>query len=165
MKKLLVSTLLGLVAFASTAATVTVNVPANTMSNLMVSTTFPIKITGVIVTATTATNTSINLMDVSSSSLRRINPAYTNTISYATNLISLWTNYYGVTFTFTNVALVRVTNNAVAAVTNTVAPTVTLSSAASASTEVNGVSYYFNYGLWATNTTTAPAAVTITYSR
>ena len=87
------------------------------------------------------------------------NAAYITTTSYATNTYVLYTNYFGMTNSFTNTFLMDVTNT-VAASTNlwpiravTVLP-------ASATTTMYPVNYLFDYGMWVTNS--GANAVTIT---
>lgn len=165
MKKILAIGLLSVAAVFANAASVSMTIPGNTMTNLLSVNNGSLKVTQLILSAPTSGGVTIQAIDNSTNSVKRINPAYTNTLSYVTNLVTTWVNYFGVTNTMTNTALVDVTNNPVAAVTNTISPTITASTAGNTSTTFSGVSYYFNYGLWITNTSPSNAAVTVTYQQ
>jgi len=114
------------------------------------------------ITATTATNALVALIDAPTNSLSYVNSAYTNRLSYGTNYITSWTNFYGTVQSVTNIALVDVTN-IVTASTNTY-PTRIIAGAAANSTAVfSGVNYYFDQGVLVTNQGSGSATVVITY--
>lgn len=163
MKKLIIAFVLGLTLVAAQAASVVINIPANTMTNIISG---QASVTSFSLASTNATAVSAAAYDLTSSALRIINPAYTNRLAYLTNWSEIYTNYYGVIHTnsYTNV-LVTLTNNAVAAVTNTPAPVVTLSAAANSTTIADGVQYNFSRGIWVTNMSATAATLSVTYSR
>lgn len=147
-------------------ATVTLLVQPGTFTNLL-SVQGSAKVTQISVAATTATNTTVALVDCPTNQLTYVVPAYTNVLSYATNIVVSWTNYFGVVNYSTNTyALVRVTNS-VASVTNNYPIRSTISSLGGTTTTTTGVNYWFVNGLWVTNTSGSPgpAAVTITYQQ
>lgn len=166
MKKLtyLISSLL-LVGSLSYGATVSKTIPVAGFTNLL---TAPLsgstKITQIIVTATTTNNAYVTLVDTPTNSLVYTNPSYVTWGSYQTNYITTYTNYYGVTNAFTNIAMVDyyITN---AASTNPYPVRVTASALTNTSSIFDGVNYYFVNGVWATNTGVGAATVTITYQQ
>lgn len=135
----------------------------NTITNILSGASL---VTDVQLTAPTAGAVTVQAIDNVTNSLRMINPAYTNRLTYPTNLLDIYTNYYGVITTnaFTNVLYV-VTNNPVAAATNTIAPTFTIGASGNSSASYADVNYRFNYGLWVTNTSPSNATITITYQK
>jgi hypothetical protein len=116
-----------------------------------------------IVIAANSTNASALLIDSPTNSLTYINAAYSNTVSYATNYVSTSTNYYGVATSLTNIALVDVSNTLVPATTNNYPVRLGVATIAGTSAKYDGVNYYFNNGLWATNTSSGIATITVTY--
>lgn len=163
--------LIGLIAVAATfgvkAESISTNVLGGSFINLLPVKGAYAKVNQVILTATTATNATVVFYDNYTNLTYRIQQPYTNTVSYATNIVTSWTNYFGVVNTMTNLALVDNTNNVVGLSTNTIPAVMTLSTAASTSTTFDGlgVNYYFHTGIWVTNTGSGAAAVTITYQQ
>lgn len=158
----LVAVILGLFTFQASALTSSQTVFVGSMTNALVLVNGSATISQIIVTATTATNVSVNIVDTPTNVLTYVVPAYTNSIQYATNYITSWTNFYGVAQSDTNIALIT-TNVAVASVTNNYPVRLSIAALASTSSTFSGVNYYFNNGVWLTNTGSGTAAVTITY--
>lgn len=161
-KFILTTSLLGALVFSGLANTVTTTVNPNGFVNLL--TAFPgsTYIKQVTISANT-TNAAVLILDTPTNALTYVNPAYTNTISYATNYITSWTNFYGVAQSTTNIALIDVTNNVVASVTNSYPIRLSVSALASTTVPYNNVNTYFNRGIWATNSSSGVATVIITY--
>ena len=150
-------------AAASFAATVSINVNNASFTNVLAGFNNPVTVTAVQLSSTgTGTNASIWLIDTPTNSLTYSNSAYTTTISYATNYISTWTNFYGVTQSWTNISLVDVsfTN---AASTNAYPVRAILSAAAGSVVTYNNLNANFYNGLWATNLSTATNTLIVTY--
>lgn len=147
------------------AASISIPVAATSATNLLSLTQSGYaKITSVSVAATTATATTVAMYDSSSGAATNVYPATTQLSSYGTNWIQCWTNYYGVQNCWTNISLVQVTNT-IAATTNAAPVRATLSAAGNTTTTVTPVSYVFENGVWATNSTAGAAVVTITYQQ
>jgi len=90
-------------------------------------------------------------------------PAYTNIISYVTNYYVFYTNFYGTTqYSYTNKALIDVTNS-VPLSTNYFNSPLFLSAPTNTTVTFTSISAVFNYGIWATNSGTGPATITLTY--
>jgi len=124
-----------------------------------------LKVTQVILTASTATNTSVQLWDTYTNQTLFTNAAYSNILTYVTNYVSVWTNYYGVTNTVTNKASLVDITNLVAGTTNSFNQVMVLSAPSNTTIKVDQVNYYFQNGIWITNTSSGNAVVTITYQQ
>ena len=157
---------LSLFAFSSFGASTSLSVSNGIMTNFTFLSASPVKITRVTITTPAATAANIQLIDTPTNTLIFTNQAYTNIISYATNQIVLWTNYYGRTNAWTNITQVDVTN--------TVASNVAFYNVEfAANVPTNGsiladnLNAVFTYGVWVTNsgTGTGLATVTITYQQ
>lgn len=160
MKNILISLVLGVSIITASALSVTTVVQPNTMTNLLTGFNQPFKLTQVIITANT-NNASVLMVDSITNALTYTNAAYTNILSYATNYIATWTNFYGTTNSTTNIALIDITNS-VAATTNSYPVRLGIAAVANASAKFDQVNYYFNNGIWATNTSSGIATITIT---
>jgi hypothetical protein len=123
------------------------------------------------ISSLSTTNASALLFDVPTNSTVVTNAAYSNTGTYATNLVTIWTNFYNVVQSNTTLAVVDYSNN-VPAGTNSVQPKLAIATAAGTTTTYTfspasniGTSggYYFDQGIWVTNTSLSPLAITITY--
>jgi len=88
-------------------------------------------------------------------------PSYTNTVSYATNYVYFWTNYWGATTLTTNIALVDLTNNLVVGSTNTFPVRLIAGASGSSTYKIDQVYYNFINGVVVSNTTPATVAVTV----
>jgi hypothetical protein len=125
-----------------------------------------------------ATASSAYIIDAPTNALSFTTVAYSNIVSYATNYVLVWTNYYGVLQSnnyvggqlLTNWQLVDITNSVPSA---TYAYPIRLGVAAAGNTtatygpintsvgSLNG--YYFDYGIWVTNTSTGTNLITVVY--
>ena len=132
--------------------TVSVTVQPGTFTNLLLIKNGSANLQNITLTATTATNATVLFVDCPTNILWYTNAAYTNTYSYATNLITLTTNFYGEATYFTNFALIDVTNNLVNAGTNYYPVRFGGGAPASGSTYYQSINAYFNDGIWITNT-------------
>lgn len=162
--------LIGAVTLAATvcvqAYTTTVVIPANGFTNVIPNISGLAVVKQVILTAPTNSAVNVQIYDALTNSITYVVPAYTNTVSYATNgAVVAWTNYYGVINYSTNFALVDVTNNVVASTTNSYPIKIALSTAASTSTRIDNANYWFSQGVWATNTTGVAETLTVTYQQ
>ena len=165
MKKLLIVSLLavGLAANAGQSSSVVLAL-AGSFSNMLSSFSGSAKITSVVVTAPTTSHASIKMIDAITNSLTYVNPAYTMYSSYATNLITTYTNFFGATNSITNLVLVDI-STAVAISTN-LNPVILTATAPTNSTIVfNPVSFFVNNGIWVTNTGPTNVTVTINYQQ
>ena len=166
-RSLLVSALIGLSVISSYANSISQTVYPGTMTNLL---SFgpnfgSVNIKQFILTATTSTNASVALVDTTTNATSYVLPAYTNRLSYATNWNTTWTNFYGVVQTnpIPIVVLIDVTNNLVPATTNYYRTPITTAVGGNLSVVYQGVNYYFDQGLWVTNTGSGTSLITITY--
>lgn len=147
------------------AATTSLTIAAGVMTNLITLNNGSVKVTQFVLTSTGTNISSIQAIDTYTNWLKYTNSAYTNILTYGTNLVVTWTNYYGATNTVTNSgSLVDITNS-VAGTTNTFPVRVILATPTNSSTRIDNVNYYFNDGIWITNTGSGNANVTITYQQ
>lgn len=152
------------VAKIATATTYSVLIPAATATNL---TLVPgaAKITQIIASCQGTNLSTFYIYDSPSNSFLYTNSAYSNILSYATNYVNTYTNYYGVTNITTNLNLVDITNS-VAATTNTFPLRISASIPSnSVATIFSGVNYYFTSGAWATNSGSGAVTLTVTYQQ
>jgi hypothetical protein len=164
MKRFIITSLAILGAVSLQAASITVAVPANTAVNVLGNQfSGSAKVKSVAITSAGAS--SVTAYDSITNVWTYTTPAFTNTISYATNSVVTWTNYYGVISSWTNIVLVDVTNNVVASATNTYPARFSLSCLANTTTAISPTSYVFENGLWVTNTTASAASLTVSYTQ
>lgn len=163
MKTKIIASLLAGLGLSAFAASTTVTIPAGGFTNVVYPNNGNIKATQFILSAG-GTATSVSVYDTTTNSTVLVNPAYTNIVSYATNVPVYWTNYFGVVNGWTNVALVSVTNS-VAASTNPAPVRFSASAIANSSFRADSVNYYFYNGMWATNTGSGTATLTVTYQQ
>jgi hypothetical protein len=164
MKKLILTSLFGMVTAGAFAISTSLTILPGTYTNLLSVYNGSAQVSQIIITATTSgSNTSVLFIDAPTNSLIYTNSAYTNNFSYLTNLVYAQTDFYGNTYTLTNYQMIDVTNNLVAASTNSYPVRIGVGTAAGTSASYNTVNYYFNYGVWVTNTSSGNALVTITY--
>lgn len=122
----------------------------------------PCKVTQFIVSAN-STNVAVKFVDAPTATNWTYSvSAYTNTLSYATNLVYSYTNYWGAVTTLTNLQLVD-TTVLVPATNYTYATRVQVDALAGTSTTLQSVNYYFINGCQVTNTSSGIAAITATY--
>jgi hypothetical protein len=127
----------------------------------------PVKVTQIIISSSSTNVSNLEFVDTPTNTLTWTNAAYSNILSYATNVVTNYVNYYGRTNSYTNLSLVDVTNS-VPAVTNNynvaLHPIITTNATAT----FQNVNYYFVNGLWITNVAapgSGPSTVTITYQQ
>jgi len=159
------SVIVGLgLSFAAQANTVSYTLPAGSFTNLLSLNNGFAKITQVILSAG-ASNAAVQLWDTPTNSFTFTNAAYTNMISYLTNMTFIYSNYYGGFVTNTNTVLVDITNS-VPISTNNYPLRIALAALPNTSVStVGGINYYFNDGVWGTNTSQGTETVTITYQQ
>lgn len=165
MKKLIISLFAVAVigVSASFGATTSLTIaPNSTLTNLfsLVPYNGAAKITQLIVTANSNT-TALVFIDTPTNRLTYTNSAYTSYTQYATNYVFSWTNFYGVVNSTTNIALATQTNS-IAATTNNYPARISVGGTTTPSVFDN-VNYYFNSGVYVTNTTANSAVVTVTW--
>jgi hypothetical protein len=124
----------------------------------------------VIQNANALTNQTFLFFDSPTNTVSFTNATYTNTISYATNYLTTYTNYYGLITVLTNKALVDVTNNVVNGTTNNYAQYFSIFVPSNTSVTLPGLNQVFQYGIWITNSTPGTATypggtVTLTYTQ
>jgi hypothetical protein len=127
------------------------------------------KLTQIIVSSSTTNVVKLSFVDTATNSLTYTIPAFTNVLTYATNVSKVYTNYYNVVTTniWTN-ALVDLSNY-VASVTVTNNMPLNIQINTNTTSKFDAVNYYFLQGVWVTNGTgtsaAGPAIVTITYQQ
>jgi len=128
------------------------------------------KLTQILISSTATNGATVSFVDTGTNSLTYTVPAFTNVLTYPTNVSQVFTNYYGVVTTniYTN-ALVDLSNYvASVVVTNNMPLRVNIGT--NVTSKIDGVNYYFGKGVWLTNnavynsgTLGGSATVTITY--
>jgi len=149
--------------FAASSSSVTL--PTATITNLLgnsAGAAGSLKITQIVVTSPANNTATIAIYDTWTNILTYSNSAYSTVSSYATNLITSWTNFFGATNYMTNIALIDYSNY-VAAATNTLSPLVTVTVPTNQTLILSEQSYYFNKGAFATNLATGTATISVNY--
>lgn len=146
---------------AQAASTVTVTVQPGTMTNILSTLTSGAAIVKSFTLSANGTNAAVILYDTPTNQLVWTNVSYISTQSYATNYIVVWTNYFGATNSWTNLTLVDVTNTVVGSSNNAYAARISGAALASTTTIINPLYTVFENGIWATNTSSGVATVTI----
>lgn len=172
MKSIIKNTVIGVVALATTltvsaqsAISFTLIPGGVTNLNYAVPSVWaPATLKTVTIQATTATNASVRFVDAPTNQLTYVLGAYTTHSKYATNLVTAYTNFFGVVNQFTNVQLITVTNS-VAQSTNSYNIIFSGSAIASTTTEFDNVNYSFSRGVLVTNTSSGTAAITVSYEK
>lgn len=154
-----------LAAVSVNAATLAVVCPANSVTNLLgISQSGYALISSISVTALTATNATVTFYDSSTGYATNVYPATTQISQKATNWIQCWTNYYQVQNCWTNISMILETNT-IAGSTNAAPVRSIVSVSANGTTTVSPVSYLFDHGVWATNSSFGDVGITITYQQ
>lgn len=164
MKKLILSLLLAVSCFQLTAATTSLTIASGVMTNIPLILQGNVKLTQIALASTGTNVVSVQFIDTYTNALSYTNAGYTNILSYATNYISTWTNYYGATNSWTNISLVDITNN-VAGTTNLFPVRIIMATPTNTTTRIDSVPYFFTSGVWVTNTGTGNANLTVTYQQ
>lgn len=163
--KFSIGLLITMIGFNAFAAGNTVVIAAGGMSNLVVSgLSGTLKVTQVSLQSPANNTSSVIVYDTTTNLIHFATPAYSVASSYATNLITTYTNFFGATVLETNLVLVDITT---AMPTNVwTAPTVfNLSAATNGNVNYTALSSYFYRGIWATNSGSGNATVTVTYQQ
>jgi len=163
MKKLAIVTSLLALSLTAFADSYTVTIATGTMSNLVSGFGTSAKVSQVVLTAPAANTATIKLLDTPGARLAYTNPPYSTLTTYATNVITVYTNFFGATNSITNIALVDIVST-VASNVVTYPSHLTATAPTNSSVLFNG-SYYFNNGVWATNTGSGDATVSVTFTR
>lgn len=121
-----------------------------------------VKITQIVLTSPANNTATVALYDTWTNIFTYSNAAYSTISSYATNLITCWTNFFGATNCITNIALVDYSNY-VAAATNNLSPLVTLTAATNSTVILTDQQYFFNKGAFATNLGSGNATISVNY--
>ena len=176
MKNFIKKSLVGAAAIASTsvfAGTANVTLVSGGATNLLAfnANLGSVVIREITVAASGASNTTVAFYDGPTNlSLAYSWTAYTNSIRYATNITTYWTNFYGVVQTNTptgsNLVLETFTNNVVPAGTNLYPVRMVVSSAAGTTTTYSGpigsgLGIPFINGINVTNLSSGTAVITI----
>lgn len=164
MKKLFVASLLIAAVISVNAASTSTTVATTTCSNLVTLIRGPGTISSITFQSPSASVGSAQLYDSSTTALTYTNAAYTTVSAYATNLVSLWTNYYGRTNYVTNIVLMQLTNT-VAASTNYFPLLLTMSAGTNTAVTYSGLNMNFQSGLAVTNTGAGTIQVTVGYTQ
>ena len=132
------------------------NGQTNTLNNVA-----PLFINSVTLTANT-TNTSILGFDSPTNTLGLSVGAYTNVTYSITNIVTSWTNFYGVANSYTNKSLIWTTNS-ISSSTRLWARPVTVSALTGVTATVS-IDYLALNGLLLTNNSTGTATITVDYN-
>jgi hypothetical protein len=143
------------------AAQVTTTITAGACSNLLSSFSGSAKVTDILITTPASTATTLKIVDSPTATNSYVSPAYTGVTSYSTNVITTYTNFFGVVNNITNIQLVDITNT-VSAVTNSYPIRFQAYVGTNTSQLYSGVDYMFLNGLWATNVTSGAGSTTVT---
>lgn len=146
------------------AASTTVTIAPGGFSNLLSNFRGSANVSSVLLTASSTNIGQVNFVDTYTNSLTYVSPAYSTISSYATNVITTWTNYYGVINSFTNIGLIDYTNS-VSASTNAFPIRFQAIANTNSSALYGNQSLYFLNGIWATNTALGTVTATITYTQ
>ena len=167
MKKLLLIGLvasLGYVSSFAAVGTVTVVLPTASMTNMLGTLVGSALVTQVIVTAPAANTASINLIDSVTNILTYTNSAYATLGTYATNLITGYTNFFGTATLLTNLVLVTYSNFVPATAYSYPIPS-TITVPTNASIVLPNQQLYFYNAIWVTNLGSGNATITLNYSK
>lgn len=158
LKKLVVIALLTLSVVLARAASITYTLNPAGITNTLGA---PLLVNNIVLLSN-GTNSTVLAFDAPTNSLTYSNNSYNSIVQYATNWITTWTNFFGVTNSTTNISLVNVTNT-VAANTNTYPARFGISATASNTVQLDNVSYYFLNGMLLSNNSSGIATITINY--
>lgn len=150
-------------AFASQAASTNVLLAAGAYTNVLVgaSTVTQFALSPAVV----GSSASVKVIDAPQSTNQfYVLPAYITKSTYATNYITNWVNYFGVTNSWTNIVVIDYTNT-VSSVTNAYPVRLAASTVTNGTTILDGVNYYFNMGINITNTGAGAANISVTYQQ
>ena len=157
--------LLGSVAIQAAPITAVYTLPASCSTNLptLLGTNVSFILLSAVVTSPANNAAAITVYDWYTNSTQRVTPAYSNSAYFATNYITMYTNYYGYTNWLTNIALVDYTNVTVAA-TNPLTADYQWSAPTNTSIQFLGLNNRFQFGAFVTNTSSGTVTLTLQYS-
>lgn len=164
MKKLLIA--IALIASLSitgyaASGTVTVVVPTAVVTNLMDSLPGGAAVVKQITLLSTATTSGkLSIYDTPNGNIMYTNTGYTLPVTYVTNVISTYTNYFGATNSITNVALIHTTSTVASNIYSY--PLRFVGQAGTNASATFDGNWTFTRGVYATNTTIGGGAVTVT---
>jgi hypothetical protein len=163
MKRLYLSLVSVFVAASVHAATVSLLVAPASMTNIFMGSALISQIYWTS-SATGSSNSYVTIVDTPTNLLTYVQSPYTNTLTYATNYVWNYTNYYGIATTNTNFAIIDIPQT-VAQSTNNY-PSASFAAASGTTFNANNPNMLIKYGLWATNTSAAncPGTLTIVYT-
>ena len=167
MKKLL---LIGLVAGLSyvssfgAVGTTSVVISSGGMSNMLGTATGSALVTQILLTSPANNTASIKLIDSVTNILAYTNSAYSTLGTYATNYITTYTNFFGATNSFTNIAIIDFSNYVASASVN-YPVMATITAPTNTTIVLQAQQLYFNNAIWATNTGSGNATLTLNYSK
>lgn len=165
LKSLIVASVISIAVNSEATFTFTTTVGTGLFTNIFAGFNNPIQIVSVTATAGTLGPANIQFIDTPTNWLQYTNFQYTNTLSYATNWNTTWTNYYGVVSTNVAPIVVQwdVTNNLVQGTTNYWPVPLYVSVASNSTAYYTGLAALFNRGMWVTNSGIGSGTLTITY--
>lgn len=146
---------------SSGSATASFNIAPATASNLLAA---PVRVTQIIYTSTNNNTAGFNIIDAPSTTLTNLVAPYTNYTIYQTNLMTFYTNFFGVINTNTNTVLVYLTNSSTL-ITNTYPVKFTGLAGTNVQQIVQNVSYFFENGVTITNTGAGLFTIQLTYQQ
>lgn len=162
MKKLILSLIASVsVALGAYADSGTWTIANGAMSNLLSS---PVKITQIIYQSTSTNTTQFSAVDSPSATFTNIIAGFSTITQKATNYITTYTNFFGVSNSFTNLALISATNT-ITAQTNTYPTQFTLFAATNTQARVDNANFYFINGFTVTNSGAGPVTITVNYNQ
>ena len=161
MKKLLIVASALLVALNVVAETKTLFVTTSGYSNVLSG---PVKITQFVLTSSATNYATLRFYDAPGNSTIYTNPATIDVQTYATNLITTYTNFFGVTNSITNLVIVDIARTNVAT-TNTYDVRMVATVPTNTTQVIDGVNYYFQNGVLVSNIAGGYANFTITYQK
>lgn len=124
----------------------------------------PAKVTQFTLTSTSTNIATVKVYDTPTNSTTFTVGPYSNIVSYVTNYITTWTNYYGATNSLTNLALIDITNST-AQVTNAYNVELVATAPTNSTVIYNNLGAVFQYGIWVTNVGAGSAIITINYNQ
>lgn len=162
MKKLILSLIASVsVALGAYADSGTWTIANGAMSNLLSS---PVKITQIIYQSTSTNTTQFSAVDSPSATFTNIIAGFSTITQKATNYITTYTNFFGVSNSFTNLALISATNT-IPAQTNIYPTQFTLFTATNSQARVDNANFYFINGFTVTNSGAGPVTITVNYNQ
>lgn len=150
-------------AVASQAASLSITVKGNTMTNVLPFISGSAKVLSYTWAPATSNLTSVVIYDTPTNQFTYTIPSYTNTLTYGTNYILVWTNYFGNLNSWTNFAIIDVTN-IVSSTTGNYPARAALTAVNGFSSSINPASTLYENGIWATNTSGSDGTLTIQYN-